>query len=73
MNLSRKRTVCIEIYKTSNKLNPSYTNDIFKLGITDRLTREKYKLNLEISKSNQVTFGTRNLRSYGPNIWNALL
>ena len=65
MNLSRQRTLCIEFYKTLNKFNPGYMNDIFKLRITDRLTREKYKLNLEISKPNQVTFGTRNLRSYG--------
>ena len=37
-----------------------------------RKTREKYKLNLEIPKHNQVTFGTRSLRSYGPKICNAL-
>ena len=47
-------------------------NDIFKLRNADRLTREKYKLHLEIPKPNQATFGTRNLRSYGPKIWNAL-
>ena len=46
-------------------------NDIFKLRNTDRLTREKYKLNLEIPKPNQATFGTRSLRSYGPKICNA--
>ena len=44
-------------------------NDIFKLRNTDILTREKYKLNLEIPKLNQATFGTRNLgatvRKYG--------
>ena len=68
MNLWRQRTLCIEIYKTLNKLNPGYMNDIFKLRNTDRLTREKYKLNLEILKPNQVTFGTRSLRSYGPKI-----
>ena len=47
-------------------------NDIFKLRNTGRLTREKYKLNLEIPKPNQAVFGTRSLRSYGPKIWNAL-
>ena len=47
MNLKRQRTLCIEIYKTLNKLNPGY-----KLRNTDRLTREKYKLNLEILKPN---------------------
>ena len=34
------------------------------------ITREKYKLNLESSKSNQATFETR---SYGPKVCNALL
>ena len=72
MNLRRQRTLCIELYETLNKLNPSYLNDIFKLRNTDRLTREKYKLNLEIPKPNQATFEARSLRSYGPKIWNAL-
>ena len=72
MNLRRQRTLCIENYITLNKLNPCYMNDIFKLRNTDRLTREKYKLNLEIPKPNQATFGTRSLRSYGLKIWNAL-
>ena len=72
MNLRRQRTLCIEIYKTLNILNPGYMNDIFKLRNTDRQTREKYELNLEIPKSNQATFGTRSLRSYDPKVWNAL-
>ena len=72
MKLRRHRTLCIEIYKALNELNPGYMNDIFKLRNTDRLTREKYKLNLEIPKPNQATFGTKSLRSYGPKIWNAL-
>ena len=46
-------------------------NNIFEQRDTGRLTREKYKLNLEIAKPNQATFGTRSLRSYGPKIWNA--
>ena len=53
-----------------NKLNPSCMNNIFKLRNTDRLTREKYNLNLEIPKLNQATWG---LRSYGPKIWNAII
>ena len=52
MNLRRQRTLRIGIYKTLNILNPGYTNDIFKLRNTVRLTREKYKLNLEIPKPN---------------------
>ena len=47
-------------------------NDIFKLRNTDRLTQEKYKLNLEIPKPNHTIFGIRSLKSYSPKIWNAL-
>ena len=47
-------------------------NDIFKFRNTDRLTREKNKLNLEIPKLNQATFGARSLRSYGPEAWYVL-
>ena len=72
MNLRRQRTLCIEIYKTLNKLNPGYMNDIFKLRNIDRLSQEKYKLNLEIPKPNQANFRRKSLRSYGPKLWNAL-
>ena len=72
MNLRRQRTLCIEIYNTLKKLNPGSMNNIFKFRNANRLTREKYKLNLEIPKTNQATFGTRSLRSYGPKIWNGL-
>ena len=72
ITLRRQGTLCIEIYKTLNKINPGYRNGIFKLRNTDRLTREKYKLNLETPKSSQAIFGTRSLRSYSPKTWNAL-
>ena len=71
MNLGRQRTLCIEIYITLNKLNPGFMNDIFKFRNTDRLTREKYKLNLEIVKPSQATFGAKSLMSNGPKIRNA--
>ena len=72
MNLRRQRTLCIEIYETLIQLNPRNRTDIFKLRNADRTTHEKYKLNQEIPKPNQSTFGTRSLRSYGRRIWNAL-
>ena len=56
MNLRKQRKLLIDIYKTLNKLIPGYVNDIFKLRDTDRLTREKYKLTLEIPTPNQATF-----------------
>ena len=55
-----------------NKINPGYTNKIYKIRNTGRLTHEKYKLNLEIPKPNHAIFGTRSLTSYSLKIWNVL-
>ena len=72
MNVSNYRSLCIEIFKTLNSINPSFINDIFKLRMTNRATQEKCKLNLEILKSNQGRFGTKNLRYLSPRVWNSL-
>ena len=62
----------VEIYKTLNELNPSFIKNIFTVKETDRLSREQYKLNLNTPSYNQMTFGYKNLRIFGPNIWNKL-
>ena len=72
MNVRRSRTFCVEIYKTLNDLNPSFMNDIFKLKINGREVRDKYKLNLDIPKWNQKTFGYKSLKVLCPKIWNSL-
>ena len=46
--------------------------NIFEMKTNNRIVREKYKLNLNFPRTNQVTFGTKNLRSYGSKIWNTL-
>ena len=72
MNLRRTRSLCIEIYKTINKLNSEFMKNLFKVHKTNRAQRDQYKLNLEMSKFNQVSFGTKSLRIQGPRVWNAL-
>ena len=72
MNVRRLRTLCVKIYKTLNDLNPSFMNNIFKLKINSREVRDKYKLNLDIPKWNQRTFGYKSLKVLGPKIWNNL-
>ena len=47
-------------------------NNIFKLKINSREVRDKYKLNLDISKWNQITFDYKSLKVLGPKIWNNL-
>ena len=72
MELHRLRYLCIEIYKTINNINPSFMKQIFQLRETNRTVRNQYKLNLNVPKVNQVSYGEKRLRYYGPKIWNSL-
>ena len=72
MNVKRLHFLCVEIYKTFNNLNPSFMKQIFELRETNRNVREKYRLTLSILHYNQVTFGKKSLRIFGPKIWNSL-
>ena len=47
-------------------------NEIFRLRATNRMVRSQYRLNLEIPKVNQVSFGNKSIRSFVPKIWNSL-
>ena len=57
MSINRLRTLYVEIYKTLNELNPSFMKNIFTVKETDRLTRERYKVNLNTPSYNQMAFG----------------
>ena len=46
--------------------------EIFRLRVTNRAVCSQYRLNLDIPKANQVSFGNKNIRSFGKKIWNAL-
>ena len=72
MKVNRLRSLCIEIYKSINNINPTYMNEISKLRKTSRAVRSNYKLNLDVPTINQVSFGDKSLRYYGPKIWNSL-
>ena len=72
MKASRSRSLCVEIYKSINSINPSFMNEIFRLRVTSRMVRSQYRLNLDIPKVNQVSFGNKSIRSFGPKIWNSL-
>ena len=71
MNGTRLRSLCIEIFKTLNNINPVFMNEIFELRKTKRAVRNQHKLNLEVPIINQVTFGAKSLRYLGPKIWNS--
>ena len=72
MKASRLRSLCAEIYKSINPINPSFMNEIFRLRVTNRVVRSQYRLNLDIPKFNRVSFVNNSIRSFGPKIWNSL-
>ena len=56
MNVRRLRTLCVEIYKTLNDLNPSFMNDIFKLKINRREVRDKLEIKLRHTQMESKNF-----------------
>ena len=47
-------------------------NEIFRLGVTNTMVLSQYRLNLDISKANQVRSGNKSIRSFGLKICNSL-
>ena len=75
MNVSNYRSLCIEIFKTLNDINPSFIKDIFKLRMTSCPTPEKYKHNLEIPNSKVKSSKILNKKvkiPMAPKVWNSL-
>ena len=72
MSVNRLRNLCDGIYKTINKLNTEFMNNIFKVKENKRLVREQYKINLETPEWNPVIFGAKSLKVYGPKVWKSL-
>ena len=72
MNVKRVRFLCVEIYKTINDLHLSFMKQISELRQTNRNVREQQRLNLNIPNYNQLTFGKKSLRIFGPKIWSSL-
>ena len=72
MELNRLRYLCTEIYKIINNINSSFMKQIFQLRETNRSVRNQYKLDLNVRKVNQVSYGEKSLRYYGTKIWNSL-
>ena len=66
MSVNRLRNLCVETYKTINKLNPEFMNIIFNVKQNKTLVREQLnqiKLNLEVPEMNQVTCGAKQIKS----------
>ena len=63
-----RESCCVEIYETTNELNPKFMNTLFEVKENKTLVREQQKLNLETSEWNQVTFGAKSVKVHGPKI-----
>ena len=72
MKASRLRSLCVEIYKSIDAINPLLMNEIFRLRVTNRIVHSQYRLHLDIPRVSQVSFGKKSIRSFGPKIWNSL-
>ena len=46
--------------------------EIFEKRNENRVTRDRYQLNFNIPRRNQISFGAKSLKFHGPKIWNAL-
>ena len=55
IKVKRLRSLCIEIYKSINNINPMYISEIFQLRKTSRAVRSNYKPNLDVPTINQVS------------------
>ena len=66
------RSLRAQNYKTINQQNPGFMSNIFKLSFSNRVTRKKPVLNLQIVRPNQVNFDEESLSALGSEIWNNL-
>ena len=64
MEIKRYRTLALEIFKTLNDLNPTYMQDLFYL----RSSSARRPNNIAVVRTNTNTYGTKSLRSLGPQI-----
>ena len=48
MNVTRLRSLYIEIFKTLNNVNPAFMNEIFELRKSYKAVQNQYKLNLDV-------------------------
>ena len=54
MNVNRLRSLCIEIFKTLNNINPAFMNEIFELKKANRAVRNQYKPRSSCYKSSNL-------------------
>ena len=70
LEVKRLRSICTEIYKTTNDLNAPYMKELFIPRNSTYALRGSQ--NLSVPSVNQTTYGLKSIRYQGPKIWNSL-
>ena len=68
MEIKLYRTLALEIFKTLNDSSSAYMQNLFCL----RSSSARRPNNIAAVRTNTNTYGTKSLRSLGPQIWNSL-
>ena len=68
MEVRRLRVLALEVFRSINKLNPSYIQNLFE----KRVDSYRHKNDLKIPIRFSVRFGDKSVRALGPHIWNML-
>ena len=71
MEIKRLWTLAIEVSKTLNDLNPSYTKEIF-VKSNQHCQHSNYPTNFNTHMHSSVTYGKKILSYLAPKIWNSL-
>ena len=70
MQVARQKTLCIKIFKTTKNLISPFLQSNFCSRTSKNPSRNPN--NLSHNRPNQVTFGSKSLKTIGPQIWNCL-
>ena len=70
MLISRLKTLCIEIYKSINRINPTYMQNIVVKSRTGFL--HDIQITYRFHKLTKLVLVKKSLRMLGPQIWNEL-
>ena len=70
LELSRKRSIIVEVFKAVNNLSPGFMCDLFKPKHVKYNLRNKSQLC--VTNSRTTRYGLQSLSNYGARLWNSL-
>lgn len=70
LHLNRLKSIAVEVFKCTQKLNPTFMNEMFTLKECDLNLRDPSRL--YIPKFNRIQYGKKTFSYYGSHLWNLL-